>query len=146
MNTFLRFLRLDFLPASADAGLLILRLWLGLSLGLLHGWSKFTGFSKMSGKFADPLGIGSQASLGLAVFGELVCAALIVFGLFTRSAALAAAITMGVAFFVVHNMALSGPGNGELAFIYLAGFVTLFLTGAGKFSLDAAMGGRSRKN
>jgi hypothetical protein len=28
---------------------------------VLHGWSKLTGFSQMSGEFPDPLGIGSPA-------------------------------------------------------------------------------------
>src|SRR4051794_23580498 len=59
----LRLLQLDLLPRSVDAGLLVLRLWLGLSLLLLHGWSKLSGFSQMSAKFPDPLGIGSPTSL-----------------------------------------------------------------------------------
>jgi putative oxidoreductase len=72
MKTLLRILRLDFIPASADLGLLVLRLWLGLSLLLLHGWTKLSTFQEMSGKFPDPLGIGTKASLSLAVFGEVL--------------------------------------------------------------------------
>jgi putative oxidoreductase len=75
-------------------------------------------------------------SWGLAVFGEVVCSALLVFGLFTRFAALAGAITMSVAFIMVHRMVLKGPNPGELAFIYLAGFVTIFFAGPGRFALD----------
>lgn len=138
----LKLLQLDFLPRSTDAGLLVLRLWLGLSLLLLHGWAKLSNFSQLSGKFPDPLGIGSGASLTLAVFGEVVCSLLLVLGLFTRFAAVNLAITMSVAFFLVHKAALSGPSSGELAFIYLAGFVTLLVAGAGRFSLDAKLGAR----
>jgi len=47
-----RLLRLDFVPASADLALLLLRLWLGLSLLTLHGWTKLSNFGEMSGKFA----------------------------------------------------------------------------------------------
>jgi putative oxidoreductase len=129
-------LRLEFLPSSVDCGLLLLRLWLGLSLLLLHGWGKLAGYKKMAGGFPDPLGVGHQASFGLAVFGEVVCAALLILGLFTRFAALGCAITMSVAFLLVHRMVLKGANSGELAFIYLAGFLTILLAGPGRFALD----------
>jgi putative oxidoreductase len=128
-------LRLEFLPSSVDFGLLVLRVWIGLSMLLLHGWSKLQGYKK-AGDFGDPLGVGNEVSWGLAVFGEVVCSALLVFGLFTRFAALAGAITMSVAFIMVHRMVLKGPNPGELAFIYLAAFLTIFLAGPGRFALD----------
>src|SRR2546421_9730005 len=94
----LRLLQLDFLPRSVDAGLLVLRVWLGLSLLLLHGLDKLTGFSQMSGKFPDPLGIGSPTSLALALIAEGICSLLLALGLFTRGAAAVLAINMGTAF------------------------------------------------
>jgi putative oxidoreductase len=129
-------LRLDFLPTSVDLGLLALRVWLGASLLILHGWSKLIDYKKLSGGFPDPLKIGHQPSLTLAVIGEVLCSVLLILGLFTRFAALSAGITMAVAFFLVHKMALKGTGSGELAFIYLAGFVTILLAGPGRFALD----------
>jgi putative oxidoreductase len=131
-----RFLRLEFIPLNADLALLVLRLWLGISLLWLHGSGKLINLLKGSFKFADPLGVGEVPSLLMAVFAEVVCAALIALGLFTRLAAFFLIVLMGVAFFVVHGMKLHGQGNGELAFIYLAGFVTLFFAGAGKYSVD----------
>lgn len=114
-----------------------------MSLLVLHGWSKLTSLLETAGKFPDPIGVGSSVSLALTVFAEVGCAILIVSGLFARTAALVQVILMGVAFFIVHKASLaSGPGSGELAFIYLAGFVTLFLAGAGRFSFDATMGGK----
>lgn len=133
-------LRLSFLPQNADMGLLVLRLWLGLSLFLLHGLSKLKGFSEMSKQFPDPIGIGPATSLSLAVFAEVVCALLLAMGLLSRLAAAVLVIQMVVAFTLVHKMALSGPQSGELAFIYLAGFVTLLITGPGNFALDAKAG------
>lgn len=144
MNLLFRLLRLDFLPFSSDLGLLLLRLWLGLSLLILHGWTKLSGFQQMSGKFPDPLGIGTKASLSLAVFGEVVGSILIVLGLFTRFAALSSALTMGVAFLFVHRTVLKGPMNGELAFIYMGGFLALFLAGPGRFAVDGSSG-KSRR-
>lgn len=143
MQSLTRFLQLNFIPHSTDLALLIIRVWLGASLLALHGWGKLTGFGAMAPKFADPLGLGPTVSLGLAVFGEVVCAALLVIGLFTRSAALSLIILMAVAFFVVHGRALSGPASGELAFLYLAGFVTVFLAGGGAYSVDRKLGSKA---
>ena len=139
-------LRLEFLPTSADLALLLLRLWLGLSMLLLHGWGKAMGGEKMMRGFPDPLGVGNEVSWGLAVFGEVVCSVLLVLGLFTRFAALSGMITMSVAFFMVHKMVLKGANSGEMAFIYLAGFLTIFLAGPGRFAVDgkSKSGGASK--
>lgn len=124
-----------------SAGLLILRLWVGLSLLGLHGWSKFANFSQTAERFPDILGIGSAGNLTLVVFAEVVAAALVAVGLATRFASLVIVINLTTAFFVAHGGRLSGQGNGELAFLFLGGFLTLFLTGAGRFSLDATLFG-----
>jgi len=68
---------------------------------------------------------------------------LLVVGTFTRLAALGGAVTMAVAFFLVHGGKLSGQNSGEMAFLYLVGFVAIFLTGPGCFALDTKLGGRS---
>lgn len=131
-----KFLHLEFVPRSADVALLVLRVWLGLSMALLHGWGKLENLFSGSSKFPDILGIGSTSALALAVFAEFLCSILIVVGLWTRLASLMLVIAMSVAFFIAHGAKLSGPGNGELAFVYLAGYVVLLLAGAGKFSVD----------
>src|SRR5688572_15673255 len=138
-------LRLEFLPTSVDLALLVLRLWLGLSMLLLHGLGKAMAYKDMPKGFYDPFGVGNEVSWGLAVFAEVVCSVLLVLGLFTRFAALAGVITMAVAFFMFHNMVLVGKNPGELAFIYLAGFVTVFLAGPGRFALDGKSKGGSPK-
>jgi putative oxidoreductase len=137
MHHIIAFLQLRFLPRHVDLALLTLRLWLGLSMFLLHGLTKIQTFTELSAKFPDPLGVGSKVSLGLAIGGEALGAVLLVLGLFTRMAALSLVVTMGVAFFVIHNAALTGERNGEMAFIYMAGYFFLFLTGAGAFSIDS---------
>lgn len=138
----MKFLHFNFVPRSPDAALLLLRVWFGGSMLILHGWDKLRNFSTMSAQFPDFFGIGKTPTLALAVFGEVVCAALLVFGLFTRLAALGAAVTMGVAFWVAHGGKLKGAGSGEMAFIYLGVFAALFIAGGGKFSVDAKIGAK----
>ena len=139
----MKFLQLNFLPRSADLALLLLRIWHGGALLLLHGWGKLTGFSAMAEKFVDPFGIGKTPSLVLAVGGEVVCTLLLVLGLFTRLAALGAGATMATAFWFVHGSRLAGPGNGEMAFLFLGVCLALFVAGPGKFSVDAKLGGKT---
>jgi putative oxidoreductase len=139
----MKLLQLNFLPRSADFALLLLRVWLGLMLLLNHGWEKLTTFSAHVDRFADPLGVGRPLSLSLTVFAEVVCSLLLVLGLWTRLAALVLAIQMSVAFLLVHQRVLAGPGSGELAFIYLAGWAALFVAGGGRFALDRRLGAAS---
>jgi putative oxidoreductase len=132
----MKFLKLGFL-ANPELGLLILRGWLGLTMLINHGIPKLMKFNELSASFPDPLGVGTKVSLLLAVFAEVLCAALLVVGFFARFAALSLAVTMGVAFILVHKAALApGPASGELAFVYLAGFLALVFTGAGRYSVD----------
>ena len=133
----LKLLKLSFLPKSPDYGLLILRVALGFSMLMLHGRGKMLDFSGTVAKFPALFGIPANVNLGLAIFAEVVCSALLIAGLFTRFASLILAITMGTAFFFVHKSSLiAGPGSGELAMVYLIAYVTLLFTGAGKFSVD----------
>ena len=126
----------------ANWGLLVLRLWIGFSMLLNHGVGKLKNFSDAAPNFPDPLGIGHTASLALAVFAEFFASLLVIFGLVTRWSALVLAIDMGVAFICIHKGALSGQGSGELAFMYLMGYVTLLLAGSGSFSVDKALFGK----
>jgi putative oxidoreductase len=139
----LKFFQVGFLPQSPDLGLLVLRFWLGGTLLIVHGLDKLHKFSHLAAKFPDPLHIGSKYSLMLAIFAEAICSVFLIIGLFTRFAALCCIILLAVAFFMVHHAALgTTTGSGELAFIYLAGYVALFLAGGGRFSVDAGLSGR----
>ena len=129
--------------SMANLGLLVLRVWVGVAMLCNHGWDKLIHFSQTAGNFPDPLHIGSTVSLVLAILAEFACSALLAVGLITRLAALVLVIHLTVAFIVVHKMALTGAQNGELAFIYLAGYVTIFLAGPGQYSADAVIFGKS---
>ncbi len=130
-------LQLKFLPRNTDAALLLLRLWLGISMLALHGLPKLQKLMAGDHKFADPIGIGAFPSLVMAVGTEFVGSILVILGLFARLGSLMLAGTMVVAWGITHGMKLSGPGNGELAFIYLAGYLVILLAGSGKYSVDS---------
>jgi putative oxidoreductase len=141
MKSILEFLQFRILQRSPDLALLILRVWAGLMLFTLHGWSKFTNFGAMSDRFADPFGLGPTFSLVLATLGETVCPLLVAVGFATRLGALGAGGVMVTAFVTAHGANLQGPGNGELPFLFLAVFVAIFIAGPGKFSIDRKFGG-----
>lgn len=132
-------LTLDAIPVHQDLALLVLRIWMAGGLAVLHGWGKIGRLSADPVKFADPYGLGPELSLTLAMLAEVAAAALLAIGLATRWAALALIFTLGTAFFTAHRGALTGPGNGELPFVYVAGFVAIFLAGPGRFSVDARL-------
>lgn len=99
---------------------------------IAHGWPKLAGFSEKMDVFPDPIGLGSSLSLGMAIFAEVFCAALVVAGVFTRLASVPLFVTMAVAFFIVHG---SDPfGQKELAFVYMGMYIALILLGGGKYS------------
>lgn len=131
----LNFLTKDF-KNGKDFALLILRLVFGLVLLYGHGFEKLTTiFSGEEIRFMDPIGIGEGLSFYLSAFAEGICAILLVAGFFTRFAALVLVLN----FLVILRFHL-GLGDSivilEPRFFYFFGFMALFFSGAGKFSLD----------
>ncbi|MDX1385035.1 MAG: DoxX family protein [Thermoanaerobaculia bacterium] len=123
---------------ARDLGLLVLRVGFGFSLAFAHGHGKLMRFLDGNFKFADPIGLGSAASLGLASFAEFVCAIAVIVGLATRWACVPIMILLSVAFFVVHG---DDPfADKEKAFVFLTAFIAIFLAGPGRFSLDGYLG------
>jgi putative oxidoreductase len=137
MNKFLTF---SFLPKSLDLALLLLRVGFGGYMLIFHGWGKLIGWSRLSGGFPDPLGVSSPVSLSLTILAEVVAAALLMVGLYSRLSAFLLTITMGVAFFMVKGAKLSGDGNGEMAALYGIVFLVLLIAGGGKYSVDRKLG------
>lgn len=120
-------------------GLLALRVGFGLFM-VGHGYPKLqTLLAGEYDKFPDPLNIGNRASLMGAVAAELLCSLLVIVGAATRIATVPLIFTMAVAAFVVHAQdpwLLGGGRSKEPALLYLFAFVTLLLTGPGRYSVD----------
>lgn len=145
----IHFLLLSFLPCSTDFGLLTLRLLVGLSLFLKHGWEKPTNFAMMAARFPDPIHIGPVPSLMFALVSDAICSVLVILGLATRWAALIVVINVGVAWSLVHHFiffARPQGDHGEVCLLYISVLLALFVAGAGRYSLDEliARGAQSR--
>ncbi len=122
------------LVKNPDLGLLIFRIYLGLSMAIAHGWMKIPPMQQLVEGLASmgfPAPTFFAWCAALAEFGGGV---LIALGLLTRLSAGALGFTMFVAGFVAHA---NDPFQvKELAFLFLASCVLLVFTGAGKYSLD----------
>ncbi|HQW02973.1 MAG TPA: DoxX family protein [Saprospiraceae bacterium] len=133
MNYLRTLLKATTYGSAADAGLLILRMGAGLLMAT-HGWSKLMGFSEKSGDFYNFMGLGDEISLALTVFAEFFCSMFLVLGIGTRLFLVPLIIVAVVIVFVVH-----GPdplGDKEHGILFLVPYITLMLTGPGKYSID----------
>lgn len=130
---------------GTDLGLLLFRISFGLSLFLKHGVEKITSFRQMAQTFPDPLHLGAHMSFAIAATSDVLAAVLLIAGFATRSAALFIAANIGVAWIFFHHEQFFGSNadHGELCVIYVCGFLSLALCGAGRFSIDSLLG-RSR--
>jgi len=121
-------------PVALDFGLLTLRVGAGGTMIWLHGWPKLSAFTEIMDTFGDPIGLGPAISLGLIVFAETICAALVALGLWTRLSTVPLIIGMAVAAFIANG---DKPFKSqELAVTYMVAFVAIFFAGSGRFSLD----------
>lgn len=117
--------------------LLLSRIMFGAAF-ITHGIQKWEAVPTLSATFPDPLGVGSQASLFLAIFAELLCPLALMAGLLTRLALIPMLFTMLMAFFSIHG---SDPfAVKELSYLYICIFSILLCTGAGRFSADWMIG------
>lgn len=119
-----------------DAGLLLLRLGLGLPMLLQHGLPYWRQFQEEASSFLSVFGLDARTTLVLTIAAEVGASLLMIAGLFTRAASLLFAATMAVAFVVVHGASFQGEQSGELAFLYFIGSASLIIMGPGRFSWD----------
>ncbi|MCF0050286.1 DoxX family protein [Dyadobacter sp. LJ53] len=131
-----KFLKPIKLPAPADWGVLILRVGFSL-LMLTHGYAKLQNLLAGDHSFADPIGIGEELSLYLTIFAEFGCSILLILGLFSRAVLIPLIFTMAVVLLVIH--AEDPFDKKEHALSFLIVYVTLFLTGPGRFSVDSGL-------
>ena len=139
MSRLSRFFLVTAHSKTVDLGLFILRV--GISLLMIpHGWSKLQRLKEGPGDFYNFLGLGSELSLLLIVVAELFCSVLLILGFGTRAILIPLIIAMIVVVFMVHG---SDPmGDKEHGLLFLVPYITLFITGPGKHSLDFLLFGK----
>lgn len=126
----------------AEFGLLILRLWAGLGLALIHGRAKvfdpamFDQFTAGVAELGFPF---PTASAWFAALGEFLGGLLLAAGLFTRPAALWIAAVMATAAFGVHTSSFTGEAELSAAvpaLSYLAMALCFAFAGSSRTGLD----------
>jgi putative oxidoreductase len=133
----IKLLSTKYSAGAFNVAMLVLRL--GLGILMMHtGYNKLTHFSEYEGKFMNFLGMGSTLSLALVVFAEFFCSLFLILGLFTRFSAIPLIITMCVALFKAHNSDFFG--DGQVAALFLTGYLVLLFVGPGRVSVDSMIG------
>ncbi len=127
--------------------LLLVSRFLMMLLFLIFGWQKLTGFGGTTAYFAH-LGVPIPAvATCMAIVMELGVGAAVMLGLLTRPLAVVLGIYTIVVAFIGHpfwHMSGAEQVNAEIHFFknvsIMAGLFTLFVTGAGRYSLDSTLG------
>lgn len=129
--------------STDDLGKLVLRVAFATLL-LFHGVSKlFGGIGFISGMLAKT---GLPPALGYLVYiGEVLAPLMILFGIWTRAAALVVVVNMIVAVLLVHTAELAtlsktGGWALELQGFYIVGAIAIAMLGAGRFSSGGPTG------
>jgi putative oxidoreductase len=129
-------------PRQVSLGLAVLRIAAG-AVFLNHGYQKVFGFgfAGVTGAFTHmdvPLpGVVAPLIAVLECFGSIA----LILGFLTRPLALAFVFDMLGAILLVQLK--NGFSHFELEFMLLGASIALFFTGAGAFSVDARIAGRS---
>jgi putative oxidoreductase len=129
--------------SGADAGLLVLRLVLGILI-LLHGLSKLPPPPAFITGLLAKSDLPTFLAYGVYL-GEIVAPVLLIVGVWTRLAALVVVGNMVVALILVHTKDLFhlGPQGGyalELQAMYLFTALAIALLGAGRYSVGGRFG------
>ena len=127
-----------------DAAILLARVGLG-AIFVMHGWQKFftLGLTRVGEQFAS-FGVPQPQVTAAIVAGvELAAGIALVAGILTPLAGILLGVDMAGAFYFVH--ATNGPfvtQNGwELVVALGVGALLIAAVGAGRFSVDRALGG-----
>jgi putative oxidoreductase len=120
----------------------MLRVGIGVALAFAHGQGKMP----PSGRFTagvEEMGFPVPTVFAwAAAVSEFIGALLVAIGLATRPSALLAACTVGTALFIRHQ---GDPfADREKAFLYFVSLVAIVFIGAGRYSVDALIGGKGK--
>ncbi len=143
--------RLNTAFVSPSAGLLALRIWVGV-VGVYHGAQKLFGAFGGPGLdgfagFLESLSVPMPyANAVAAASAEFFGGLLVAVGVLPRLAAVPFMITMLVAAFMVHGKAFSAQNGGlEYPMTLAVMLLAIIVAGPGRFTLDRVLFGRGAK-
>jgi len=123
-------------PRNTDWAHLILRLGVAFVF-MAHGWMKFQDL-EMTARFFGKLGIPVPGTMAVFIaIVEFVGGAFLLPGLATRLVSFLQASTMVVA--ILTAFGLARIADAEIELLLLSASISLLLTGAGAYSLDARL-------
>ena len=123
-------------------GLLFLRISGGLFLLWVHGLPKLLNYSEELLRIEDPLHLGANVTLSLAIVAEVLCPLLIVAGVLVRFACLPILMVLLIALLVVHPQ--WSLAEGQFGWLLLILFTTVFIAGPGRLALNVRFAGALR--
>lgn len=131
---------LSFIDKFRDLGLFILRLGLGLTFTIIHGYPKIAGGAegwKKLGEAMKYLGITFYPEFWgfMSAFAEFFGGIILLTGLFFRPGMLLLIINMLVAFISMYGRT-GAVSQSVIPLEILIVVIALFFTGPGKYSLD----------
>jgi putative oxidoreductase len=119
---------------TPDWGLLYLRVTASLLLIYVHGWPKLMHYQTELQHIDDPLHLGRQVTLVLALFAEILCPLAIIVGWLTRLATLPILFLLLVSMIVVHpDWSIA---DGQFGWLLIIAFGAIALAGPGYYSWD----------
>jgi putative oxidoreductase len=141
--------------ATASLGIFALRVMVGLMMFCGHGVPKIMGFATLKDTFYVPdffplKYMSPPVSLIACITAEFLASLLIILGLALRPAAFVLGFNMVVAAFAVQAslpwfLGPAATSAKEPALLYLIPLITIILTGAGAYSLDARLYSESKR-
>ena len=127
-------------------GLILAARLLLAALFLIFGWRKLTDYSGTVSRMVQDGAPIPVLATGIAIFMELPVAFAVAVGAFTRlSALLLLVYTLGTALIAHHYWTMTGVNKiDSMESFYknlsiMGGFLLLYITGAGKYSIDAML-------
>lgn len=119
-------------PAANPAlALLLMRVGAGLLLLVIHGLPKLWHWQTELTLIEDPLGLGAVLTLSFAVFAEVVCALMLILGIWARLACLPILAVLLVSVTLVHpEWSLA---EGQFAWLMIVLFGGIAISGAGPY-------------
>jgi putative oxidoreductase len=128
-----------------DELVLTARLLLAM-LFLIFGWRKLRDYAGTVRQIAQLGGPVPRLAAGIAIFMELPVSFAVAIGAFARPAALLLVLyTLGTALIGHRFWTITGPGRVDSMdgfyknLSIMGGFLLLYVTGAGKYSIDASL-------